>query len=271
MSIYRFALVHNKPFDLWPAPDEHESLPTPLGGPEHSPDFTLSGVLLNRNDVVTHVVPAIELMRRAVGAKLLRTCKMINREATPVYYGENEFRFTMEDGWIPLYDFLTRIGQQNRAYIRRLSVFVPVPEEEYLLKSQMAQKAPALSIVMDELGLDLPEDQHNLCAQEAAERCCKIWLEEKTLRHLFLVIPYGVNLYADTLRVNIFRAFNAFVAAQEELSLEISLVIHEKSEIGDNSNELQDAIIDLEESRGWQTLVKFDGDHRYHVAVFEEA
>jgi hypothetical protein len=48
----------------------------------------------------TMVAAEILAMRQRLAVNLLRTCKTINAEATAVFYGGNDFRFTMEDGWV---------------------------------------------------------------------------------------------------------------------------------------------------------------------------
>ncbi|KAF2104477.1 hypothetical protein NA57DRAFT_51300 [Rhizodiscina lignyota] len=56
---------------------------------------------------------------------VLRTCKLINDETAPMFYGENEFRFTGKDDWIILNAFLVTIGKCNMACIKRIAVKLP--------------------------------------------------------------------------------------------------------------------------------------------------
>jgi hypothetical protein len=55
----------------------------------------------------------------------LRTCKQIHQEASSVFYGENIFRFTTEEGWTTLAFFLTTIGPRNASFVRKISVTIP--------------------------------------------------------------------------------------------------------------------------------------------------
>jgi hypothetical protein len=55
----------------------------------------------------------------------LRTCKQIHQEASSVFYGENTFRFTTEEGWTTLGFFLTTIRPRNASFVRKTSVTIP--------------------------------------------------------------------------------------------------------------------------------------------------
>lgn len=56
---------------------------------------------------------------------IARVNKQINREATDIFYGENQFRFTNSLGWYVLHSFLTMIGHKNAARLGHLTVCVP--------------------------------------------------------------------------------------------------------------------------------------------------
>lgn len=58
-------------------------------------------------------------------AKLLRTSKQVYREAKPVFYGENEWRFTNTSGWIGLDRFFFQIGIENCKLLRNITVCHP--------------------------------------------------------------------------------------------------------------------------------------------------
>ena len=70
-------------------------------------------------------------MRRQVTPKLLRVCNFVNEEASPIFYGQNEFRFTGLQGWIVLNSFLRTIGRTNRNMLRHLTVNAPGLDEHY--------------------------------------------------------------------------------------------------------------------------------------------
>lgn len=65
-------------------------------------------------------------MKRAAGcAALLRVNKQLCSEATPVFYGENEFRFSNVTGWIALDFFLYKIGLDKSSMLRQVTVCYP--------------------------------------------------------------------------------------------------------------------------------------------------
>ncbi|MCJ1361980.1 hypothetical protein MMC16_001081 [Acarospora aff. strigata] len=266
--IYRLALVDNGPIDLWSASED-----VAQGDETDAQNTTWAsggGSLRDHSGAAIEVANAIQSMRRRLAVNLLRTCKSINDEATSVLYSENEFRFTMEDGWIPLHCFLTTIGRRNRRHIKALSVFVPVHCLFYLHQSLMAA-TPLLSEVAELANMTISSEHELMGACEATAKCCKLWIEEKTLRRLFLTTPPGMHLHRNAFEVGLFDEFEPLMEAQEELSLDISMVIHQKAKIGDNDKDYKRALIGIEEDLGLRTLVEFAGDHRYQVALFEES
>lgn len=56
---------------------------------------------------------------------ILRLNKQINREAAPIFYGNNEFRFTCQRGWFVLDSWLRTIGSATQGLVRKLAVHVP--------------------------------------------------------------------------------------------------------------------------------------------------
>lgn len=56
---------------------------------------------------------------------ILRLNKQINREAAPIFHGNNEFRFTCQRGWFVLDTWLRTIGSANQGLVRKLAVHVP--------------------------------------------------------------------------------------------------------------------------------------------------
>lgn len=67
-----------------------------------------------------------EFQKKTVAARrALRLNKQFNKEASSVFYGENEFRFTGSCGWIWLRAFMTNIGKANTACLRIITVHVP--------------------------------------------------------------------------------------------------------------------------------------------------
>ena len=72
--------------------------------------------------------------------RLLRLNREINAEASDIYYGENEFRFSYEESWAHIWAFLNTIGNANVARLRRINVNFQILSDspsslEYHLKS----------------------------------------------------------------------------------------------------------------------------------------
>lgn len=116
--IYRFALVREKPIDLWPQNNRgmmcHALLPqSPLdvGEIEYRRVRYQEDLLYVRE-------------RMAVGP--LRTCYQIFREAVGIFWMENRFRFSGRGGWEGLLRFFLTIGPLARSRIRKISVHAPI-------------------------------------------------------------------------------------------------------------------------------------------------
>lgn len=57
--------------------------------------------------------------------RLLRLNKQVNKEASEIYYGENEFRFTRLDGWFLFHGFLKTIGMANVCRLSNVTIHAP--------------------------------------------------------------------------------------------------------------------------------------------------
>lgn len=264
--IYDLALIKDDPINLWSGSEDVD-----IVAARRARQSTGSHVRTSyRGGDPVPVAAEILAMRQGLAVNLLRTCKKINAEATPMFYGGNDFRFTMEDGWLPLYYFLTTIRKSNRGHIKRLSVFVPVEPMYYLLRSSMAA-TPSLGEVARRTSMDIPVEPHAITIFDAIKGCCELWMEEKTLQKLFLVMPAGLHVDRDAFMDGIFEEFRPLMDAEEEVGLDISLVIHENASITPVvARDSQRAVMEIEEDWGRDTLVQFRGDHRYYIAVSEE-
>ena len=254
--IYSLALVKNESIDLWPA----SKCGTSYLGNEAARDH---------GGETQRFAEVIRSIRQGLEVNLLRTCKTISNEGSPILYRRNEFRFTMEDGWIPLYRFLTTIGRWKRAHIRSLSVFVPVESLFYEQRSRMP-KPPSFDTPA--LRSRIAPADVTMYVEEAVKGCCELWMEEQTLRTLFLVVPPGMHLDRDAFQLGLFEDFEPLLRAKDDISLETKLVLSHHAGIGEDGRgkEYHEAIIQVEEELGWETLIWFEGVDRYQVAVFEE-
>ena len=61
--------------------------------------------------------------------RLLRVCKQLNFEAAPLFYSENEFRFSSMHGHDILFAFCRTIGKRNTRLLKNIVEHVPWPGE----------------------------------------------------------------------------------------------------------------------------------------------
>ncbi|KAK4495772.1 hypothetical protein PRZ48_013040 [Zasmidium cellare] len=65
------------------------------------------------------------MKQAARSAALIRVNKQLRSEVTPIFYGENEFRFSNITGWIGLDFFLYKLGLNKCKMLRKISVCHP--------------------------------------------------------------------------------------------------------------------------------------------------
>jgi len=256
--IYELTLVKDESIDLWPA--SHWGTFEPGG----------QGRARDHGGKDARFAEVMRTIREGLEVNLLRTCKRISSEASPILYGRNDFRFTMEDGWFPLYRFLVTIGEWKRSYIKSVSVFVPIEslfyEERTWMPRPLHFDTPALESRFT------PADV-TMSVTDAVRGCCELWMREKSLRTLYLVAPPGMHLDRNAFQLGFFEDFKPLIKARDELSLEMKLVFYYHAGIGlyGRIREYREAIVQVKKELGWETLVWFDDDEKYQVAVFEDA
>ncbi|KAF2770530.1 hypothetical protein EJ03DRAFT_360578 [Teratosphaeria nubilosa] len=98
-AIYELHFIFNEPIEFLPL----------------SPQTTRKGpyrvYVRESKHYYTKIQPAL---------RFLRTCKLIHREASSIYYGENDFRFSGADGAHFARAFMLTIGQSNAALLRKI-------------------------------------------------------------------------------------------------------------------------------------------------------
>lgn len=55
----------------------------------------------------------------------LRVCKLVNFEASEIFYGKNKFRFSGTNGCMAAYAYVTKIGSRNLDFVKNVSVAAP--------------------------------------------------------------------------------------------------------------------------------------------------
>ena len=111
-NVYHFALVPETPIEF--APLKLESF-SPCELHPHGGGMWFSADTWHRERYEGYILPSLGL---------LRVSKLVNREATPFYYGQ-EFRFTGDLGWHTLHHWLRLIGPANRQMVKHITVNHP--------------------------------------------------------------------------------------------------------------------------------------------------
>ena len=124
---------------------------------------------------------------------LLRTCKKVYDEASSIFYGGNEFRFSNSQGWFVLSAFLQTIGERSQRLLRLLTVHP-------LWHSQRAnatenKRFPASQL--QDMGLKyLPRERRRQLVHSNQFACvlhCKMLLESfASLSRLKLAVPENI-------------------------------------------------------------------------------
>jgi hypothetical protein len=110
LEVYRYRLVQQSPIELWP--------------------HVIDNVRWRSNIKRQKAFRRYESLYPALG--LLRVSRLINEEASQVFYGENEFRFSGINGWMVFSAFLNTIGPSQYRFLTHVTIHVPFPGQEYL-------------------------------------------------------------------------------------------------------------------------------------------
>jgi hypothetical protein len=117
--------------------------------------------------------------------KFLRLNKTVNKEASDFFYGENEFRFTAQEGWSYLRGFIHAIGDHNTARLRILTIHVPWPTLCYDRTDKACRIIPKT--------LEGPNRPEISTAQDYKD-CVDILDRAGSLRQLKLVLPVSLEV-----------------------------------------------------------------------------
>lgn len=110
LQVYTHVLVQDSPIELWP----------------HARSNTTYNSSYYRKC-------AFEYYRRITASLyLLRVSKLVNEEASEIFYGHNQFRFSGVNAWMVLDAFMHTIGPRHCDLIRHLIVHVPFPGEDHM-------------------------------------------------------------------------------------------------------------------------------------------
>lgn len=108
IKIYETALVYNEAIEFCPEPFEYDRT---------TYDTYKMTVFQHEDWADVNLIPFVRLMRAN---------KKVHEEASSIFYGQNEFRFTNVTGWNTLDRFFYQIGLEKCRMIRNLTVCHPV-------------------------------------------------------------------------------------------------------------------------------------------------
>ncbi|KAF7193337.1 hypothetical protein HII31_05316 [Pseudocercospora fuligena] len=138
--------------------------------------------------------------------RLLRVCKQIYEEASPMFYGENEFRFTSVKGWYALATWIDQIRPRNQRLIRKISIHVPWRGKVYDFQSD---NEPESRVRMDmqqsilaDMGLTPRQGWKQFNQLTSVKRVKKVLESHAKLEVLRLVIPDSFNPVWETTITN---------------------------------------------------------------------
>ncbi|MCJ1301750.1 hypothetical protein MMC08_004551 [Hypocenomyce scalaris] len=251
-KIYRLALVQPQPIELWPTnevafAEDFDIIPEEDATPEHSAELVKAAF----NHVRSNSVVAI-----------LRVSKMIYKEATPIFYGENEFRFSMDLGWMAMFHFLFTIGERNRRMVSRLAVFAPIMGVVFW--DRFISPYPTRN-VLEYTRFNIPEEHLTLDYSNMVSRCCAFLVEAKSLQQLFLVLPPGLMLGDNALEKGLYNGFKNFVDRDVLVAgFEVGIILVFAQE---TYRENRKAASYAEANLLWGTRVKSANEWRYEQAV----
>lgn len=176
LQVYSYNLVQDSPIELWP----HARSNT-----------TYTSVFFRRC--------AFEYYRRITASLyLLRVCKTINEEASGIFYGHNEFRFSGLNAWMVLDAFAHTIGPHHFELIRHLIVHVPFAGQDHMALPRFVHQTYSERMCISRYQTSHFATflrRHGLCIPRgwtyrgSFARCTDMLSESPQLRTLKLVLP----------------------------------------------------------------------------------
>ena len=64
---------------------------------------------------------------------LLRVNRLIHVEASQIFYGENEWRFSGINGWMVFYAWLNTVGPMHFRWLKQICLHIPLPGKDYVV------------------------------------------------------------------------------------------------------------------------------------------
>ena len=128
--------------------------------------------------------------------RVLRVNKQVHREASSIYYGENEFRFTNVSGWYILSSFLLTIGPDNVHLLRSITIHVPWPGDtrDGVTFPESRNQMMYMQTRLSKMGLRFRRRWHEFNEIASMRRCKKLLETSGKLTSLKLVLPDSYEL-----------------------------------------------------------------------------
>ena len=178
-QIYRLALVHDEPLDLWP----HTWIE-----PETCGDIELiDRTRLRGNCLKVRHQKSLHYIRKEMATGLLGTCTQVFNEASGLFWSENLFRFSGRSGWQGLLRFFLTIGPAARARIWKIAVHAPIymrwpnKDRDKMDMNGKSKNHPKM------LMAKIPEERH--LDRKAISRVCVLLAQDRTLEEIDFIIP----------------------------------------------------------------------------------
>ena len=222
-KIYYYALVRDRPIDLWPhrwiepGKDAKKASTEDAGGDvggdtnEHSNEHSNEGSNEDGNEGTNGEVNQganqdgnedeesesegykirhqedLQYVRREMSTGLLGTCRQIFSEAAMYFWRDNHFRFSGRSGWQGLLRFFLTIGPAARSRITRVDVHAPIymrwPEKGGDSRDLNGRSKNRPKMHMAKI----PAEGH--LDREAIQRVCMILAQDRTMKEINFIIP----------------------------------------------------------------------------------
>lgn len=193
-KIYVAALVSPSPIDLCPGEYafRQEDFCTDPAIQQRASNFEKSDAAKKRIyrdwpiKVAFRLQSSLQYVRQHLAVQLLAVCCQIYNEAAGYFWGVNVWRFSDDHKWeIPL-RFLLTIGESARSMLRKVEVLAPSAVMMYSVLPRangwMIKNQPKLHAV------------HIRYDADCQDTIWELWMRERSLRSLDLVIPAGYQL-----------------------------------------------------------------------------
>ncbi|KAL8717329.1 MAG: hypothetical protein Q9225_005421 [Loekoesia sp. 1 TL-2023] len=173
----------------------------------------------------------LHFIRKDLAAGLMRSCRLVRREAAPYFWGANHFRFSGQGGWQGLLRFLLTVGPAARRHITTIDVVAPYgsywwPGNQVVghvpVLDGRSKNDPRLRMAK------LPHQKYDCRSTHIAD-VCEILVSDKTLQQLNLVVAGGCFE----------RLSQAHVDKHEQLCLpaftQVNLILEDGAYLSDRS------------------------------------